>query len=84
MDDTTTGTMTTTVAPLTVGNVSVWPNGDNWYYPYGQYPYGLGNYYWHTVTPVVPTQCSGEVHVFPCPHCDKCKCGGATKARKGK
>lgn len=32
--------------------------------------------YWHVVEP--PRECSGDVHVFPCPHCDNCKCGKAT------
>ena len=36
-------------------------------------------YYYHTVTP--PVECSGDVHVFPCPHCEKCKCGAATVKR---
>lgn len=29
-----------------------------------------------------PQFCYGDVHVFPCPHCDKCKCGKATVKRK--
>lgn len=36
-------------------------------------------YYWHVVEP--PRDCAGDVHVFPCPHCDKCKCGAATVKR---
>lgn len=27
-------------------------------------------------------ECSGDVHVFPCPHCDRCKCGAATVKRQ--
>lgn len=29
--------------------------------------------------PVAQTECSGDIHVFPCPHCNKCKCGKAIK-----
>lgn len=36
-------------------------------------------FYYHTIEP--PRECSGEVHVFPCPHCEKCKCGKATVKR---
>jgi hypothetical protein len=39
---------------------------------------------WITTAPVVPQDCSGDVHVFPCPHCDKCKCGKATVSKKAK
>lgn len=35
---------------------------------------------WTWTVPAAPTECSGDVHVFPCPHCDKCKCGKAVKA----
>jgi len=50
-------------------------------------PWGTGYvtpsvYYYHTVTP--PVECSGDVHVFPCPHCEKCKCGKATVKRERK
>lgn len=45
----------------------------NW--PYNSWPYPWVN----TVITSPPTDCFGDVHVFPCPHCDKCKCGGATK-----
>ena len=41
-------------------------------------------YYYHVSTP--PTECSGDVHVFPCPHCEKCKCGKASvkcEAKRG-
>lgn len=37
---------------------------------------------WNIVIQSAPLNCSGDVHVFPCPHCNKCKCGGATKAQK--
>jgi len=36
-------------------------------------------YIYHYNTP--PIECSGDVHVFPCPHCEKCKCGKATVKR---
>ena len=40
-------------------------------------PQGQWYPYWQTS----PTFCAGDVHVFPCPHCDKCKCGKATVKR---
>lgn len=53
-----------------------WPIGD-WqpsnYSPY----YPSQTYYYQTVIP--PTDCYGEIHVFSCPRCAKCKCGKATK-----
>lgn len=53
---------------------------------YGQYTWPYSNYWPSTWTVIEsPRECSGDVHVFPCPHCDKCKCGKATvkaKARK--
>lgn len=56
----------------TVGNITYYPN----YQPYYQtYP----TYQWIQAPPLV---CSGDVHVFPCPHCDKCKCGSATKLKQ--
>lgn len=46
---------------------------------------GVSYYYWpYPWNTSPPTECSGDVHVFPCPHCDSCKCGGATKKHKGK
>lgn len=39
---------------------------------------------WPSHPPSPPTHCSGEVHVFLCPHCDKCKCGKATVKREVK
>lgn len=49
-------------------------------WPYGQTGYTHPSvYYYHTVTP--PVECAGDVHVFPCPHCEKCKCGKATVKR---
>ena len=60
--------------PNTITN---WPSSDN------AYPSWSGGYYVpYTQILVTPTDCSGDVHVFPCPHCNKCKCGGATKAKK--
>ena len=63
--------MTTTGNAHIVGNGTgdAWPQ--TWPY-YVQYP----AYYQSAPTPV---ECSGDVHVFPCPHCDKCKCGKARK-----
>ncbi len=31
---------------------------------------------WQIVT-AAPTVCAGDVHVFPCPHCRRCRCGKA-------
>jgi hypothetical protein len=52
------------------------------WYP-GTYPYQP---HWPSVgiaTSVTPAQqsCSAETHVFPCPHCNTCKCGKATIER---
>jgi hypothetical protein len=49
----------------------------NCVYPYTTYPYWTFPS-WQAVT-VSPTECSGDIHVFPCPHCNKCKCGKAAK-----
>lgn len=52
--------------------------GDNTYQPWN-----IGYYYPYPVTVTEkPRECSGEVHVFPCPHCAKCKCGATTKVEK--
>ena len=58
---------------------SIVPLGD-WWLP-NTAP-NTGNYY-ITTTPIPepPRECSGDVHVFPCPHCDTCKCGDAVKAK---
>lgn len=37
--------------------------------------------YYYSLCNTPQTACSGEVHVFPCPHCEKCKCGQATVKR---
>lgn len=58
---------------ITTGNCTI---GD--YYPWVQNP---NTWYYHTVH--APVECSGDVHVFPCPHCEKCKCGKATVKRDG-
>ena len=44
--------------------------------------------YWYPTYPLTfttqPTECSGDVHVFPCKRCRTCKCGKATlSAKKG-
>ena len=62
--------------------------GDNvgGYWPYTSWPYTSYPSVWVTPYsyPVTPVECSGDVHVFPCPHCDKCKCGHATVKREKK
>lgn len=58
----------------TVGNISIWPHSS--YIPYYAPPQ------WSVTIP--PRVCSGEVHVFPCPHCEKCKCGAATLKQQHK
>jgi hypothetical protein len=69
--------------PLTAGGMQggMQPCGD-WFpitYPntYPTWPSTTATY----VTVPPPTHCSGENHVFPCPHCNKCKCGKATIER---
>lgn len=71
------GMIDSSTIPVTTGNMTVYPNtGQNtgdlswltWYYP-------------PRVEVTTPRDCAGDIHVFPCPHCDKCKCGGATKAK---
>jgi hypothetical protein len=61
---------------MTVGG-TYFPNS-NW--PYTSWPYIT----YPSVYVSAPVECSGDVHVFPCPHCDKCKCGAATVKRKKK
>lgn len=61
----------------TTGNIQFWP------YPYQTYPN-----YWPVVqyvyATVAPTECAGDVHVFPCLKCGECKCGKARIAKGGK
>jgi len=47
-------------------------------YPWGGQTGNVTPYVYHNTMPV---ECSGDVHVFPCPHCGKCKCGKATVTR---
>lgn len=63
-----------TSTSITTGNTGDFPLTTGVSYYYWPYP-------WNTS---VPTECAGEVHVFPCPHCDQCKCGGAMKRPKDK
>ena len=61
---------------------------DNCYYPYPAlvpytWPSGTGTGLTYYINTEVQRECAGDVHVFPCPHCKKCKCGQAIKA-KGK
>ena len=60
----------------TTGNCVTYPLGNG-----GQTTLAYPYYYY---TNIAPTECSGDVHVFPCPHCEKCKCGKATVKRDKK
>jgi hypothetical protein len=51
---------------------------------YDQWPWQQTVYYPYQQFQSPPAFCSGDVHVFPCPHCDKCKCGKATVKRDAK
>ena len=51
-------------------------NTDNTLVP-SQYPYAQLYSYPQYVVMSVPTECSGDVHIFPCKHCRECKCGKA-------
>ena len=65
------GNAITTTGQITQLTSSTWPcwqDGTNWY---------PREHLWS----VGPTQCAGDVHVFPCPHCALCKCGQATVKR---
>jgi hypothetical protein len=70
----------------TVGKIEAITTTSNCWidYPYNPggsaVPFTTG--YWHVSTP--PVECSGDVHVFPCPHCEKCKCGKATVKKDAK
>lgn len=54
----------------TAGTIQYWSD------TYPAYPFV---YTYPTNLP--PQSCADDVHVFPCPHCDKCKCGAATVKR---
>lgn len=69
----------TTNACAPQNNGLTW-TGDTFYFPNAYYPTAVWPYSWYVPQP--PTVCCGDVHVFPCPHCDKCKCGAATMKRK--
>lgn len=64
-----------TVGPFISGSNQIAPSTTNW-----------DPWAWASTHTYQPTVCTGETHVFPCPHCDKCKCGQATvkRAKKGK
>jgi hypothetical protein len=56
----------------TVGCIQISPLDNSW--PAPTYPQ------WNLTVPQPPTECSGDVHVFPCQRCNTCKCGKATLA----
>lgn len=51
------------------------------FYPYTQPCNGYPSYQYIYVTQTAPTECSGDVHVFPCAKCGDCKCGKAKLAK---
>jgi hypothetical protein len=61
----------------TTTGTAYWPYIGDYYQP--AHPMTTG---WITTIPAPPQECSGEVHIFPCPHCDKCKCGKATVSKR--
>jgi len=74
-------TVNDNVKGLTVGCVqqvnpwqNTWPNG------IGTLPQQGG----YLTVSTVPTQCSGDYHVFACEHADKCKCGKANRTPEPK
>lgn len=72
---------TTSGNSLTAGCVQMYP------YDYPNHSGGCIPNWWpqqYIYTTVQPQICSGDVHVFPCPHCEKCKCGAATVKRSKK
>ena len=69
------GTMTTNELMATVQNCQI----DWGPFRQGQIPYQQIQPF-----PNPPSLCFGDVHVFPCPHCEKCKCGKATVRRDAK
>jgi hypothetical protein len=70
---------------ISVGNAQTLASGTASYgttwWPFGPayVPYYEPYVSWPWYVPVTPTECAGDVHVFPCPHCAKCKCGKAAK-----
>lgn len=70
--------MVTTGGSLPMGSLTT----DITTQPY--WPYDTSNCLWYSYPTAPPTVCLGDVHVFPCPHCDKCKCGAATVKRAKK
>lgn len=77
------GLMTTSASNNSVGNITtVGSCGDYWPWQQ-QWPTTI--YPTPTITLTAqPQECSGDVHVFPCPRCEKCKCGKATVKRERK
>jgi hypothetical protein len=50
-------------------------------YPTGPRPYEVPEPMWTNTYQTVPTECSGDVHVFACKKCGECKCGKAKIAK---
>ncbi len=71
---------TNTTGALTTTNCIDY--GQSWWPFYGQPNVYIQPYQGWSI-PAVPTECSGDIHVFPCPHCDKCRCGKAMKTKGG-
>ena len=53
------------------------------YFSPSVWPYQQDGTWWPLVytSDEPPRECSGDVHVFPCPHCETCECGKATLHR---
>lgn len=66
-----------TVGTVTTGGYVPQTNTVDWTGIYGGY------YQYPQYVTVPQTICAGDIHVFPCPHCDKCKCGRALKVKQG-
>ncbi len=66
----------TTAAQPFRGNITLWPDTVPYTQPV-QWPVLIRYDY-----PPQSRVCSGDVHVFPCAHCDRCQCGAATVTRE--
>lgn len=63
----------------TVGCIQWSPIDGDGVFPYQPYQPPAQTWYVAPWIVATPTDCAGIAHVFPCPHCNKCKCGKAQK-----